>query len=77
MKHIMENVDNHHGVEISTNLRHLNRESLKGIFGTDDLSESDEDPSFDPANEVEDDGRCEFKEKEENIPKLYDKESKK
>ena len=44
---------------------HLNRESLKGIFGTDDLSESDEDPSFDPANEVEDDGICEFKEKQE------------
>ena len=28
---------------------------MKGIFGTEDLSDSDEDPSFDPANEVEDD----------------------
>jgi len=28
---------------------------LKGIFGTEDLSDSDEDPSFDPANEDEDD----------------------
>ena len=48
-------VENHHGVEISRNLKQLNRENLKGIFGTEDLSDSDEDPSFDPANEVEDD----------------------
>ena len=48
-------VDNHHGVQISINLNQLNRENLKGIFGTEDLSDSDEDPSFDPANEDEDD----------------------
>ena len=48
-------VENHHGVEISRNLKQLNRENLKGIFGTEDLSDSDEDPSFDPANEVKDD----------------------
>ena len=40
-------VENHHGVEISRNLKQLNRENLEGIFGTEVLS--------DPANEVEDD----------------------
>ena len=42
---------------------------MKGIFGTDDLTDSDEDPSFDPANEVEDDEDVNLKKRKKTLTK--------
>ena len=68
-------VENHHGVEISRNLKQLNRENLKGIFGTDDLTDSDEDPSFDPANEVEDDEDVNLKKRKKTFQSYLTKKA--
>ena len=53
----------------------MNRENLKGIFGTDDLSDSDEDPSFDPANEVEDDKDVNLKKRKKTFQSYLTKKA--